>query len=248
MQVLIFEDEILTSEQLIRMLIEYDKKIEVIGVIETVKEGLNWFLNNKNPDLIFMDIHLADGSCFEIFSEIKINVPIIFTTAYDQYAIQAFKVNSIDYLLKPVDFDDLKKAIDKFKSINDGLNNGQLVTILQEITKSYKQRFLVNKGDKIIFINTTDIAFFMYDESVVFAYTSDSKRYIIDNTIEKITGLINPNDFYRINRKMVVSLKSIIKIHRYFNNRIKLELKPNTPIEAIVSREKVSGFKKWLDK
>lgn len=247
MRVLIFEDEALSSEQLVRMLSEYDKDIQVLDVIESVKQGIAWFQKNDYPDLVFMDIHLADGSCFELFSSIDIEAPIIFTTAYDQYAIQAFKVNSVDYLLKPIDFDDLATAIDKFKRIGKLSDNEKVVGILQQITKEYKQRFLVNKGDEIFYVNTEDISYIVYDEAVVFAYTMENKRYMLDQSIEKLSTLLDPSKFYRINRKMIVSLKGISKIHRYFTSRLKLELIPEAPVEAIVSREKVSDFKKWLD-
>jgi DNA-binding LytR/AlgR family response regulator len=249
MKVLIFEDEALTADRLRILLKKYDTDIEILAVLESVKQGVEWFQKNSAPDLIFMDIHLSDGSSFEIFTEIKIDTPIIFTTAFDKYAIQAFKVNSIDYLLKPIDFDELKTAITKFENLlgKPQIDNDIYKDFLQ-LMKPYKKRFLVKIGEQFKYINTEDIAYFMYDESFVFALTINSKRFIIDQSIEMLEKLLNPEDFYRINRKMIISLKSIAQIHTYFNNRLKLLLKPDIQIDVIVSREKASDFKKWLNK
>lgn len=250
MKVLIFEDEALTAERLINLLKKHDPGIEVLGVLQTVKSGIKWFKTNSLPDLVFMDIHLADGSGFEILSNIKVDVPVIFTTAYDKYAIQAFKVNSIDYLLKPIDFNELKNAISKFNSLigKPQLNGDTFKYFIDKMANPYKQRFLIKSGDIMKFVNTTDIAYFVFDEDYVYAYKTDSKHYIIDDSIEKLEKLLNPNDFFRINRKMIISLQSIVDIHKYFNGRVKLKLKPDIQFDAIVSREKTSDFKKWLNK
>jgi two-component system, LytTR family, response regulator LytT len=250
MRVLMFEDEALTADRLIILLKKYDPDIEILAVLESVKQGIKWFQENPNPDLIFMDIHLSDGSSFEIFAEVKINTPIIFTTAYDKYAIQAFKVNSIDYLLKPIDFEELKAAISKFENLKaNPLHDIDIYKdFLHQIMKPYKKRFLIKTGEQLKYINTEDIAYFMYDESLVFAYANNSKRFIVDQSIGMLENLLDPDDFYRINRKFIISLKSIAQIHTYFNSRLKLRLTPDIQTDVIVSREKALGFKKWLNK
>lgn len=249
MRVLIFEDEALTAERLTRLLNKYNSAIEIIEIIESVKDGVEWFKNNPAPDLIFMDIQLTDGACFEIFEQAEVEAPIIFTTAYDQYAIQAFKVNSVDYLLKPIDFNDLKAAIQKFEklSIKPDIEKNIYHNLLQQITKSYKQRFLVKVGEQIKYVNADEVAYFMHEEGLVFAYTN-VKRYVLDQSIEQIEKLVDPDGFFRINRKMIVSLSSINQIHRYFNSRLKLKLEPGLEEDVIVSRDRVTDFKNWIDK
>lgn len=250
MKVLIFEDEALTSERLIVLLKKYDPATEILAVLESVQDGILWFKKNTKPDLIFMDIHLADGSAFEIFAETQIDVPVIFTTAYDKYAIQAFKVNSVDYLLKPIDFDELKIAIDKYKNLSGSKEVGieTYKEILQHLTQPYKKRFLVKSGEQFRYINTSDVAYFIHDEGFVFGFTFEAKRFIVEHSLEELNNLLNPDDFFRINRKMIINLQSIAKIHTYFNSRLKLELKQDAQLEVIVSREKVSDFKKWLNR
>jgi two-component system, LytTR family, response regulator LytT len=250
MRTLIFEDEALTADRLIVLLKRYDPDIEILGILESVKSGIDWFKQNTKPDLIFMDIHLADGSCFEIFEKIKIDTPVIFTTAFDKYAIQAFKVNSIDYLLKPIDYHELSNAIAKYNNHKGEAQSDSefYKNILNQIMKSYKQRFLVRIGDQMKYINTGDISYFVYDVDYVIAYTKDAKRFLLDDSIEKLGKLLNPADFFRINRKMLISLQSIAQIHKYFNSRLILKLNPDFQTDVIVSREKVPDFKKWLDK
>lgn len=249
MKVLIFEDEALTAERLVRLLNKYDSEIDIIDILESVDQGVKWFSTNTAPDLIFMDIQLTDGSAFEIFEQVNIDVPIIFTTAYDQYAIQAFKVNSIDYLLKPIDSTDLEKAISKFKKYKatEGSNVDMYKSLLQQITKAYKQRFLVKVGEQLKYVNTSEVAYFVHEEGLVFAYTELNKRYVLDQSIEQIEKIIDPADFFRINRKMIVSLPAIAQMHRYFNSRIKLKLNPDFGDEVIVSRDRVGDFKSWID-
>lgn len=249
MRVLIFEDEALTAERLTRLLYKYDSSIEIIEIIESVKYGIEWFRNNPQPDLIFMDIQLTDGACFEIFEQIKVEAPIIFTTAYDQYAIQAFKVNSVDYLLKPIDYKDLQSAITKFEKLSVKSDTEKMIyhELIQQITKSYKQRFLVKVGEQLKYVSANEVAYFTHEEGLVFAY-SHAKRYALDQSIEQIEKLVDPDDFFRINRKMIVSLSSINQIHRYFNSRLKLKVKPDMEEDVIVSRDRVVDFKNWIDK
>ncbi|MDA3891666.1 MAG: LytTR family DNA-binding domain-containing protein [Salinivirgaceae bacterium] len=250
MKVLIFEDEPLTGERLVKLLEKYSAEIEVLNIIESVKQGVNWFKSNPKPDLVFMDIQLTDGTSFEIFKEINIDAPIIFTTAYDQYAIQAFKVNSVDYLLKPIDYADLEAAIHKFEKLSPKpeTDNSIYKVLLNHMLKPHKQRFLVKIGEQLKHINTADIAYFINDEGVVFAFMQNGKRYMLDYTIEQLDKEVDPLAFFRINRKFIVSLPAINQIHRYFNSRLKLKLKPEIDTDIIVSRERVNDFKAWLDK
>jgi len=251
MKYLVFEDEEIVSDMLIQLINQCRPTYELITVLSSIKSGINWLNNNPMPDIIFMDIQLSDGICFEIFNEIKIEAPIIFTTAYDQYAIRAFKVNSIDYLVKPIDYNELKVAIDKFEKFNVGLSpSNQTIynKVWQELKKSYKQRFLVKIGEQLKYINTENIAYIIYDDRLVTAISFEGKKYILDQNLEKTYSLLNPNQFFQINRKCIISLKSIEKIHTYFNHRFKLQLKPPIDEEIIVSRERVADFKCWLDK
>lgn len=250
MRVLIFEDEALTAERLLRLLAEYNSDIEVIDILESVEHGVKWFRANTMPDLIFMDIQLNDGSCFELFEQVKIEVPVIFTTAYDQYALQAFKVNSIDYLLKPIEYKDLEAAIQKYKKVTSkpAADYAMYMGLLQQINKSYKQRFLVKIGDQLKYVSTNEVAYFVHSEGLVFAYTDSSKRHILDQSIEQIEQLVDPEEFFRINRKIIVKLPAIKQMHRYFNSRLKLQLMPELGEDAIVSRDRVSSFKNWIDR
>lgn len=250
MKILIFEDEHLTAERLLQLLSKYPTEFEVLGVLESVNQGVEWFKNNAQPDLIFMDIQLTDGSSFEIFNEVKIEAPIIFTTAYDQYAIQAFKVNSVDYLLKPIDYSDLELAIQKFEKLlpKPTTDNSLYKELLNQMMKPHKKRFLVKVGEQLKHVNIEDIAYFINDDGLVFMYANSGKRYMLDYTIEQLEKLVDSTAFFRINRKLIIGLNSIDQIHKYFNSRLKLKLQPEIDIDVIVSRDRVNGFKAWLDK
>ncbi len=247
MKVLIFEDESLTADRLIQLIHRYDKKFEICAVVESVKDGVEWFENNDTPDIIFMDIHLSDGPAFELFKQVKIDVPIIFTTAYDQYAIKAFKVNSVSYLLKPIDFEDLTESIDKFKKLyadkaNDTVDYKTLFNI-----KDYKSRFLVKIGDQLKHISVNKIAYFIFENGCVDLMSLEGMKLPIEISLDNIEKLLDPKLFFRINRKIIVNFESIGDIHSYFNSRLKVELKPVTDDDVIVSRDRVAGFKAWLN-
>ena len=249
MKVVIVEDEKLSAEHLALLLYRIDNTIEVVKYLDTVKETIKAFQQGLEANLFFFDIHLADGNSFEIFNQIKIDTPIIFTTAYDQYAIQAFKQNSIDYLLKPVSLKDLSFALEKYKKQEQKVNENlieNITTAYQQLNKQYKTRFLVKKGQTIESILTGDIHHFETDESISFLTTNKGSRYPIDYTLDQLETLLGPKDFFRINRNMMVRLTAIQKISPYLNGRLILELAPNTKGEVIVSREKVSEFKVWL--
>jgi DNA-binding LytR/AlgR family response regulator len=250
MKILIIEDEIRAANQLQRMLKECCFDYELIGIIDTVEDTVLWFQKNSAPDLVFMDIQLADGLSFEIFQKIEVEAPIIFTTAFDQYAIQAFKVNSIDYLLKPIQKDDLNNALDKFlKSNKHAMNTSailkQLLDSMQSINK--REGILVKEGSGFAQVKISDILYFYSEESVTFGVTSN-KRYIIDETIDQLYGSLDYNHFFRINRGQLISKNSIRKIDSYFNHRVKLSISNPRNQEFIVSRQKTGDFKEWLNK
>lgn len=253
--ILIFEDEKYAAEQISDLLFRYDSEIEIVGFIDTVKAGIEWFKCNLVPDLILMDIQLADGISFEIFDYIKVNAPIIFTTAYDEYAIKAFKVNSIDYILKPIDFSDLSTALDKFKLLNYKVETSSLDQLQKQITnlgesvpRQYRQRFLIHVADKFHVVNTSDILYFYIEENSVFLTNVNGQSYSLEYTLDKIYKLLNPDEFFRINRKYIIHLNSIEKMTSYSQYRIKIQLKNCKDDDIIVARERVKDFKDWLEK
>ncbi len=249
MKVIIVEDERLSAEHLSLLLQKVDSTIKVIGQFDTVKGTIAAFKSGMSADLIFMDIHLADGNSFELFSQIQIDIPIIFTTAFDNYAIQAFKQNSIDYLLKPIGLQDVQIALEKYKKLQN-VTNHQLIenitSAYQQLNKQYKNRFLVKAGTVINTIQTEDIHYFETRESLSFLVTPKG-RYPIDYTLDELETMLQPKDFFRINRKVIMNIKFIEKVESYFNGRLCINSKLLEGDERIVSRERVNDFKKWLD-
>ncbi len=250
MNVVIIEDESFAAEKLERQLLALDNEIKVVAKIESVKNTVDWLKSNK-PDLIFLDIHLSDGLCFRIFDEVEIKIPIIFTTAYDQYAIQAFKVNSIDYLLKPINKFDLAQSFDKFKEYHNQGRSFDYAEIRNMIgdmkEKKYQKRFLVVEGETIKTIMVENIAYFFAEGKYAFLVEKTGDQYIIDMTLEHLTNVLNPEQFFRINRQVIVHLDSIKVMKTWFSRRIKLELVPSFEKETIVSTERVRDFKEWLN-
>lgn len=251
MKVLIIEDEKLAAEKLERYLSKYNGEIEVLAQLPSVGESIEWLTQNQSElDLIFMDIQLTDGLSFEIFHSVTITRPIIFTTAYDEYAIDAFKVNSIDYLLKPISFMDLSKALKKLEGLKKQLNppdnlNAAIRQISQKST--YKDRFLVKRGNHIQSIPTTDIILFYAEGRTAFLLTGEGKKYIIEYKLEDLESMLDPKTFYRVNRSFIVSIQGIQDILMYSNSRLKITLEVDIDKEIIVSREKVKRFKGWLE-
>lgn len=253
MKVLIIEDEKLGAERLQKILLEIDHSIEVVGICPSVKTTVEWIKANPLPDLVLMDIELSDGQCFEIFSQIKLSTPVIFTTSYDEYALQAFKVNSIDYLLKPIKKAELSQALGKLSQLKNqfsgsDFNIEKLLAQLRQSNNSFRSRFLVKKGQKLITVEVSEIAYFFVEDRLSFFITWDNQKFIADYTLEEIDSMLNPNDFKRINRAFILHQKSIHAIHNYFNGKLKLELKPATDKEVIVSRESAMDFKIWMGK
>lgn len=257
MNVLIIEDEPFAQQELKRLLKEINKSINVLEMIDSVEDVVDWLKNNPAPDLVFLDIQLADGLSFDIFNHIEISSPVIFTTAYDQYAIKAFELNSIDYLLKPVSTDKLSKALEKLNKLKNELSGKsnedvkltqqQLESLLTLNKKDYKTRFVTKSGNLIKHIHTENIAYFFAEDNVVFLVTKSNEKFIIDHSIEEISNLLNPNHFFRLNRAFITHIDSINKVHKYLNSRLKLELKPKNEKEVIISRKNVGDFMDWLD-
>ncbi len=253
MNVLILEDETLSAQRAKSLLKEHDSNISVLETIDSVEDATTWFSKNPEPDLMLVDIHLSDGSSFDLFKKISVKSPVIFTTAYDQYAIQAFKLNSIDYLLKPLDKKELGNALNKYYSLTNDQKSLQSVDIqrisqtLQSMNKKYKNRFLVKYGDSIQFKNVEEIAYFFADDKIIYLVSNEGKRYIVDFKLEQLEDLLDPQYFFRLNRKVIVRIDSVQKIKSMINSRLQVFLKPNFEQEIFVSKERGSEFKTWID-
>ena len=250
MKVIIIEDEKLSAEHLTVLLQKIDSSILVIKYFDTVKASVNAFKEGLKADLIFLDIHLADGNSFEIFNQIELEIPIIFTTAFDNYAIQAFKQNSIDYLLKPIALQELQFALEKFNKLQQ-IGNKDLISSIaeayQQMNKEYKTRFLVKSGQTIDTIKTEEIHHFETKESMSFLITNKGNHYSIDYTLDQLETMLQPKDFFLINRKIILNIHSIEKVSTYFNSRLSITTNFLDNDARIVSRDRVNDFKKWLD-
>ncbi len=251
MNVIIIEDEKPSARRLQRMLNSLDIKVDTL--LHSVKESINWFENSEHPDLIFLDIQLSDGLSFEIFDAVKITSAIIFTTAYDEYALQAFKLNSIDYLLKPIDDEELEVAVKKYQTI---MPKKQAVTIdfddikkmlTNPIEREYKKRFSVKVGQHLKLINIDEIECFYSENKGTYLHTVGGRNYLIDMTIEQLEGELEPHTFFRINRKFFINIHAIKDMISYTNSRIQIKLNSYNEQDVIVARERVKDFKNWLD-
>lgn len=252
MKILIVEDEELAVKKLQKTLEAVSPDAEVIGFTDSIKSTVEWLQDNPQPDLILMDIELADGQSFEIFNLTEVKSPVIFTTSYDEFALKAFKVNSVDYLLKPIQKEELKAALDKFQKMKSGsdVNLDVLVKELQQKLqpKEYRKRFLVKHGQKLVSVEIGEIAYFYSDGRLNFFKTTDNRKFVVDYTMDELEEMLDPAVYFRISRSFYVSVSSIEKIDDYFGNRLILALKPSVDKEALVSREKVTDFKKWMGK
>jgi two-component system response regulator LytT len=250
-KVIIIEDEKPSARRLKRLLSAIG--IEAQGMLHSVEEAVNWFKTNEHPDLILLDIQLSDGLSFEIFEQVVVNSAIIFTTAYDEYALKAFKLNSIDYLLKPIDDEELEAAIEKFK-INRPKKHDLMVDINQikkllvnPLDKSYKKRFTIKIGQHLRMVDTEDIECFYSDQKATYAYTRDRKNYLMDFSLEQLEEELDPLKFFRVNRKFIVNINAINDIISYTNSRLQIKLNNFSELEIIVSRERVKEFRQWLE-
>lgn len=252
MNILIVEDEMLAAERLRLLLKQYDPSIKVLACLESIKETVNWIKTKPHPDLLLMDIQLSDGHSFEIFKQVNINKPVIFTTAFDHYAIDAFRYFSIDYILKPVTAEALATAIQKYRAMSVATlpaDYNSLVEKFQEKTVTqYKDRFLAKVGQRTFFIQTDEVAYFYADNKTIYLADREGNKFIVNYSIEKLESLLDPYYFFRINRKMIVHSKMIDLVKPYLNNRLKLSLKSlKLDEDIIVSRERVTAFKKWAE-
>jgi DNA-binding LytR/AlgR family response regulator len=249
MKVLIIEDERRAANRLSKMIHTYDPSIEIVDRLESVTMALKWFSEHTLPDLVFMDIQLGDGLCFDIFEETQISVPVIFTTAFDQFAIKAFKFYSIDYLLKPINYSAMKAALDKFHFLKHSIMDGKLYKSTAELIKNpIKDRLVIKMGESLNTIKAVDIALIASKDKHTYLHKCDQKKFIIDYTLEQLEILLDPALFFRISRSFIVNKEFIYDIKNHINSRLILQL--NMPVEyseIIVSREKVSDFKKWLE-
>jgi two-component system LytT family response regulator len=258
-KVLIIEDEAPAARRLKKLLEEINQDIVVLDEKDSVEGAVEWIQNNPAPDLFLMDVQLSDGISFDIFNKVEVPAPVIFTTAYDEYALKAFKVNSVDYLLKPVNSEELEAAINKFITassqgdINSPLAQAaQIEQVLETMNikpKAFKSRFLIKIGDKYISVPTEQIAYFYTEDKGVYLVTKDEKhRYPVDHSLDEIDKLLDPDIFFRLNRQYIACIDNIVKFHTYFNGKLKVFLDPEPGHEVVVSREKASIFKSWLDR
>lgn len=252
MKVVIVEDEINAFEYLASSLRHIVEDIEVVKHLESVKSSVNYFQSNDDFELIFMDIQIADGLSFEIFNHVPLKKPIIFTTAYDQYAVEAFKVHSVDYLLKPIHKDDLAKAIGKYKSMFRDAQAGSsdaLYKMMSQLNKKKKNRCLVKKGGHFEYVSVSDIAYVASEDSITFLHTFEGSRYIYSKTVEQLYEELDHNDFFKINRSQIINGNAVSQIHPYLNQRLKLQLTPKASesSEFVVSRKRMMEFKEWMD-
>ena len=248
---LIIEDERAAAERLERMLKRTDPELEIIGILDSIESSVHWLQTNKAPDLIMLDIQLADGQSFEIFKQVKVDSFVIFTTAYYEYAIRAFELNSIDYLLKPISETKLANGIEKFRKLISGNTKINLEELLQNIESKkplWKKRFLVNAGPSIRSIEARDIAYFYSLDKGTFLCTYDNKHYLMDFSLDKLESLLEPDSFFRINRQFILSFPAITKIHILSKSRIKVEVKPEPSDELLVSSARTHEFRLWLDR
>lgn len=249
MKVLLIEDEAPAARRLKKILLEINPKIEVLAVLESVEESVDWLQNNRHPDLLFSDIQLADGISFLIYEKVIPLCPVIFTTAFDQYAIRAFEVNSIDYLLKPFSKEQLETSLFKLKERTaKSAEDSTFPQLIQDVSiKKHKQRFLISKGDSLIPINTTEIAYVFTEDKAVMIRTTSGKSYFINYSLDEMEQQLDEEQFFRLNRQVITNLKSISKISNYFNGKLKVELTPSFLGDLVVSRLKAPLFKAWLE-
>ncbi len=262
MNIIIIEDEARTARQLERMLHKYDPALHIMAQLPSVKEAVAWFNQHGNgqpgsgqaslPDLIFMDIHLEDGLAFSIFEQTPLTLPVIFTTAYEEYMIKAFKVNSIDYLLKPVEYDELVAALEKFSHLRQQPQpaspdlNALLALIRKPPEPAYKERFMVSLGTKIRSVEVGDVAYFFSEEKATFLVTSEGLLLPVDYSLDQVAGMLNPTRFFRANRQFLVARPAIQTIHAYSAGKLKLDLLPVSRHEVFVSLSRITEFKDWL--
>jgi len=259
MTALIIEDEIYAQEELKRMLENSSHKVDVLECIDTVEDSVLWLKTNPKPDIIFLDIQLSDGLSFEIFKEIEVESPIIFTTAFENYALKAFKVNSIDYLLKPIETDKLEASLTKYEKLKKTLAESsdlklnanqvdKLIEMTTESKKEHKRRFMIKTGDRIRHISVLDIAYFLSEHDYTYLVAKENKKFILDYSLDELAKVLDPNEFFRLSRKCISNIHSVKMVNKYFNSRLEVILQPPTEDQILISRVRVPEFMKWLEK
>lgn len=252
MRVIIIEDETPAANRLSALLRSYDNSIVILQKLDSIESSVRYLEHADNIDLIFMDIQLADGLSFEIFNQINIATPVIFTTAFDQYTLKAFKVNSIDYLLKPIDEIELNQSLDKYQQLFQKKENNfseRMMKLLQDInTVKYKERLLIKRGQQLSYLKTDNTAHCFADGKLCYAVDFNGTKYLLENNLSQLEEQLQPNNFFRINRNLLVNIEVIKKVHTWLGGRLKIEIVPTANVETIVSRERVNGFKDWLGK
>jgi DNA-binding LytR/AlgR family response regulator len=255
-KVLIIEDEIPAQRLLKETLQEINIATEVVACLNSIKSSVDWFNNNKHPEIVLLDIQLSDGLSFEIFKQVKIDSMVIFTTAYDEYTIQAFKVNSIDYLLKPIEKDELQTAFEKYQDYNKqfiqeknaGLDLSEIASLIKSEKTEYRKRFLIQSNESFIYLPIEEVAIFYSMHGVTFALTFEKRKHPINFSLESLKNQIDPGVFFKVNRQIIININCIKRVHSYFNGKLKLETIPAHPTEVIIGKDKASAFRKWLDR
>lgn len=254
MKVLIIEDEKNAAIRLSNLIKNINPEIEILDYLGSIESSVKWLVTNPQPDIVFLDIQLEDGLSFRIFDKVKVDCPIIFTTAFDEFAIKAFELNSIDYLLKPITEEKLIKSINKLKKLENSFNSGLLRSQMAEMLKTYqnpeikyKTRFLIHKTEGLVIVPIEDVAYFIAENKEVQLITYNNEHHFVNDSLDKLEKQLNPDFFFRINRQYILSINSIEKITNYFNYKLKLTLKPATDNDIIVGRKKVKEFKEWLN-
>jgi len=255
MNILLIEDENAAAKQIQKMVSSLDPGYKIVHIAEGVQETITWLRNNPRPDLILSDIELSDGNSFEIFRQVTITTPVIFTTAYNSYMQNAFKVNSIDYLLKPIDIEELRAAFKKYRSLApqqyDPVFIEKLLATVQHLNtagSNYKTRFLIKTGERLSTVPVEDIGYLKADDRIVFLHTIKGQKYIIDDSLDDLEKILDPWKFFRLNRRYIAPIGSIEKIHSHFNGKLKVRIGSCDDDEIFISKEKATEFKKWLDK
>ena len=253
MNILIAEDEIGASRNLIAILEELEPQCKILAILESVKETTKWIKNNPPPDIAFFDIQLSDDIVFKVFKKTKVNFPVVFTTAYNQYAIRAFKVNSIDYILKPVNIKSVKHAFRQFKQLmefNLGVREEKILNMLEDIksgqNRQYKKSFLVQFKDRLIPIGVADLAYFFIEYGIIYGITTNNQKYTINQNLEDIANQLDPEKFFRANRQFIISRQAVKEINPYFNERLNIKVIPQAADHIIISKATATSFKAWI--
>jgi DNA-binding LytR/AlgR family response regulator len=250
MKVVIIEDEIPAANRLSKLLLNFSDEVEIMHKADSIESSVRYLSAMQNIDLIFMDIQLADGLSFDIFEKVKITTPVIFTTAFDQYTLKAFKVNSIDYLLKPIDENELYKSLEKYQQLYPKATTNfsdKILKLMQDMNAiKYKERLLIKRGQQLSYLKTESTAYCFADGKLCYAVDFNGAKFLLESNLSQLEEQLQPDNFYRINRHLLVNIEAVKKVHTWLGGRLKLEICPPTTAETIVSRERVNGFKEWL--